>query len=123
VKSRTALTVIAAGTAVTALAGCTPAQVAAWRASQAGAGAFAESRAWAAGSGPTRVRYCESGNNYGINTGNGYYGAWQFDYRSWHANGGGQFASYPHYASKDQQDYVAWTYWKRAGWSPWACKP
>lgn len=84
---------------------------------------FAQSDAWAAQAGPTKVRICESGNNYGINTGNGYYGAWQFDYASWHANGGGRFASYPHYASKQQQDYVAWTYWQKAGWGPWACKP
>lgn len=84
---------------------------------------FSQSDAWAAGAGPTKVRFCESGNNYAINTGNGYYGAWQFDYPSWHANGGGQFANYPHYASKQQQDYVAWTYWKKAGWGPWACKP
>ena len=61
---------------------------------------FSASRAWAAGAGPTKVRICESGNNYSINTGNGYYGAWRFDYPSWHANGGGQFAAYPNYASR-----------------------
>ncbi len=33
----------------------------------------------------------------------------------------GQFASQPNYASKDQQDYVAYTYWQRAGWGPWSC--
>ena len=61
---------------------------------------------------------CESTNNYSINTGNGYYGAWQFDYPSWHANGGGQFAEYPHQATPAQQDFVAYTYWLRAGWGP-----
>ncbi len=80
-----------------------------------------ESAAWAATAKPSAVVKCESGGNYSINTGNGYYGAWQFDYSSWHANGGGQFAEYPHQASKAQQDYVAWTYWKRSGWGPWAC--
>ena len=86
-----------------------------------GSGMFAESAAWAATAKPLAVVKCESGGNYSINTGNGYYGAWQFDYQSWHANGGGQFAEYPHQASKAQQDYVAWTYWKRSGWGPWAC--
>ena len=86
-----------------------------------GGGMFAESTAWAATPKPLAVVKCESGGNYSINTGNGYYGAWQFDYRSWHANGGGQFAEYPHQASKAQQDFVAWTYWKRSGWGPWAC--
>lgn len=82
-----------------------------------------QAAAWAAGPGPTKVRICESGNNYSINTGNGYYGAWQFDLPSWHANGGGSFSYYPHHANKAQQDYVAWTYWTKAGWRPWACKP
>lgn len=98
-------TIAASGAAVAALSACNP--------------MFAQSDAWAAGAGPTAVRVCESGNNYGINTGNGYYGAWQFDYSSWHANGGGRFANLPHFATKQQQDYVAWTYWKRAGWGPW----
>lgn len=64
---------------------------------------------------------CESSGNYSINTGNGYYGAWQFDYPSWHWNGGGQFAEFPHQATKEQQDYVAWTYYQRSGWRPWEC--
>ena len=79
---------------------------------------FSESRAWASGGKATSVRICESGDNYSTNTGNGYYGAWQFDISSWYANGGGQFASQPNYASKDQQDYVAYTYWQRAAGAP-----
>jgi hypothetical protein len=35
-----------------------------------------------------RLRMCESGGNYGIDTGNGYYGAYQFDAGTWHAYGG-----------------------------------
>ena len=111
-KKTFALTAFAAAS-VAALAGCYP----------SGGDMFAESRAWASGTGPTNVRMCESGNNYSTNTGNGYYGAWQFDSSSWHANGGGQFAANPSSASKDQQDYVAYTYWQRAGWGPWSCKP
>ncbi|MFM2438752.1 MAG: hypothetical protein RLZ55_1577 [Actinomycetota bacterium] len=111
-----------------AVTGCDPETIAKVQAAQQAANAaaaerFAESRTWAAGAGPVRVRMCESRDNYAINTGNGYYGAWQFDYPSWHANGGGEFAAYPHKASKDQQDFVAWTYWKKAGWRPWSCKP
>lgn len=83
--------------------------------------AFAQSSAWAATAKPQSVIKCESGGNYSINTGNGYYGAWQFDYPSWHANGGGRFAQFPHQASKPEQDFVAWTYWSRSGWGPWAC--
>lgn len=82
---------------------------------------FAEAAAWASGAKQQSVIMCESGGNYRINTGNGYYGAWQFDYPSWHANGGGRFAQFPHQATKEQQDFVAWTYWKRSGWRPWAC--
>lgn len=76
---------------------------------------------WADSSYSQAIKFCESSGNYSINTGNGYYGAWQFDYPSWHWNGGGQFAEYPHQATKEQQDYVAWTYYQRAGWRPWEC--
>ena len=34
-----------------------------------------------------RLRMCESGGNYSINTGNGYYGAYQFDLRTWRGLG------------------------------------
>lgn len=32
-----------------------------------------------------QVRICESGNNYSINTGNGYYGAYQFSIQTWNS--------------------------------------
>ena len=82
---------------------------------------YTDSAAWAASAKSQSVIMCESGGDYTINTGNGYYGAWQFDYPSWHDNGGGTFADYPHQATKAQQDYVAWTYWLKAGWRPWEC--
>mgnify|MGYP003603883192 FL=1 len=82
---------------------------------------YGDSAAWADSEKSLAVKMCESGNNYAINTGNGYYGAWQFDYPSWHDNGGGMFAEYPHQATKAQQDYIAWTYWRKAGWRPWEC--
>jgi len=74
---------------------------------------------WAKGRKQTYIRMRESGNNYTINTGNGYYGAWQFDYGSWLGNGGGKFSKTANKAPKWAQDYVAWSYWKRAGWGPW----
>jgi hypothetical protein len=66
-----------------------------------------------------RLRMCESGGNYGINTGNGYYGAYQFDAGTWHAYGG---TGLPHRASPAEQDRVAKRLYQARGWSPWpAC--
>ncbi|MCB9411494.1 MAG: transglycosylase family protein [Actinobacteria bacterium] len=67
------------------------------------------------------VKNCESGNNYSTNTGNGYYGAWQFDIPSWLANGGGAYAATPDQAPAWAQDQVAYNYYQAAGWGPWAC--
>ena len=51
------------------------------------------------------LRQCESGNDYSINTGNGYYGGYQFSLRTWRAVGG---EGYPHLASPEEQDMRAW---------------
>lgn len=103
-----------------ALAGCTPSQVASFT---GGGGGGGSASSWARGYEATAVRNCESGGNYSTNTGNGYYGAYQFDISSWYANGGGSYASRPDLAPAWAQDQVAYNYWSRAGWSPWACKP
>ncbi|MFE7797803.1 transglycosylase family protein [Nocardia sp. NPDC057440] len=50
------------------------------------------------------VAQCESGGNWGINTGNGYYGGLQFSQSTWAANGGQGSA---HTASKAEQIRVA----------------
>jgi len=50
------------------------------------------------------VRWCESRNTYTINTGNGFYGAYQFTVASWRAVGG---QGMPHRASPPEQDYRA----------------
>ena len=50
---------------------------------------------------------CESGGDWSINTGNGYYGGLQFSYDTWHAYGGGAYAEYPHEASREQQIAIA----------------
>src|SRR5277367_3869292 len=53
------------------------------------------------------VAACESGGNWGINTGNGYHGGLQFSQGTWSAHGGGEFASSANQASRDQQIAVA----------------
>lgn len=63
-----------------------------------------------------RLRLCESGNNYAANTGNGYYGAYQFDLTTWRSNGG---TGYPHHASPATQDEIAKRLQARRGWAPW----
>ena len=51
-----------------------------------------------------KVRWCESTNRYNINTGNGFYGAYQFTLPSWRAVGG---RGLPHLAIPLEQDYRA----------------
>ncbi|MGP4052481.1 transglycosylase family protein [Streptomyces sp. 2A115] len=53
------------------------------------------------------VAQCESGGNWAINTGNGYYGGLQFSASTWAAYGGTQYASTANQASKSQQIAVA----------------
>ena len=69
-----------------------------------------------------RLARCESGGNWNINTGNGYYGGLQFSYGTWLSNGGGRYAKYAHRASKGEQIAVAERLLDDRGWSPWpAC--
>ncbi|MFH8800638.1 transglycosylase family protein [Streptomyces sp. NPDC017936] len=53
------------------------------------------------------VARCESGGNWSINTGNGYYGGLQFSASTWAAYGGTQYASTADKASKSQQIQIA----------------
>ncbi len=64
----------------------------------------------------SELRNCESGGNYGINTGNGYYGAYQFDLRTWRGVGGN---GYPHQNPPHVQDEMATRLYEQRGWSPW----
>ncbi|OIN78068.1 resuscitation-promoting factor rpfE [Mycobacterium malmoense] len=50
------------------------------------------------------IAQCESGGNWGINTGNGYSGGLQFTSGTWHANGG---SGSPASASREEQIRVA----------------
>jgi uncharacterized protein YabE (DUF348 family) len=54
-----------------------------------------------------RIAKCESGGNWKINTGNGYYGGLQFSKGTWDNYGGEKYAEYPHQASKAQQIAIA----------------
>jgi hypothetical protein len=66
---------------------------------------------------------CESGGNWSINTGNGYYGGLQFSYHTWHGYGGAEFAEYPHEATREEQIVVAERLRARRGYQPWpACR-
>ena len=66
-----------------------------------------------------RLAQCESGGNWSINTGNGYYGGLQFSPRTWTAFGGGEFARYAYQASREQQIVVAERVLARQGWNAW----
>ena len=81
-------------------------------ASASGGGAIAAS-VWAA------LRKCESNGNYAINTGNGYYGAYQFAASTWRKLG---YSGLPHEASAATQDEAARKLQAQQGWGPWpAC--
>jgi hypothetical protein len=65
------------------------------------------------------LRWCESGDDYGIDTGNGYYGAYQFDPETWWWLG---YDGWPHEAPPEVQDEAAIALWDIYGWDPWpAC--
>lgn len=65
---------------------------------------------------------CESGGNWSINTGNGFYGGIQFMHQTWVNMGGRQYAEYPHQASREQQIEVATRLQAQYGWGQWpAC--
>jgi resuscitation-promoting factor RpfA len=63
-----------------------------------------------------KLAQCESGGNWKINTGNGYYGGLQFSPRTWRAFGG---EGMPHRASKAEQIAVAERTLAAQGWSAW----
>ena len=63
-----------------------------------------------------RVGQCESGGNYRANTGNGFYGKFQFMISTWYSVGG---RGLPSNASKLEQDYRAVILLKRSGPGQW----
>lgn len=63
-----------------------------------------------------KLAQCESGGNWKINTGNGYYGGLQFNPTTWRAFGG---KGLPHQASREEQIAVAEKTLAAQGWNAW----
>jgi resuscitation-promoting factor RpfA len=66
-----------------------------------------------------QLAQCESGGNWSISTGNGFYGGLQFTDSTWLGYGGGAFASTANKASREQQITVAAKVAAAQGWSAW----
>ncbi|UUU20957.1 LysM peptidoglycan-binding domain-containing protein [Streptomyces sp. DSM 40750] len=66
-----------------------------------------------------RIAKCESGGNWHINTGNGYYGGLQFAAPTWRAYGGTAYAATADKASKAQQIAIATKVQRAQGWGAW----
>lgn len=62
------------------------------------------------------LRRCESGGDYTTNTGNGYYGAYQFDLQTWQSVGG---TGLPSDAPPWEQDARAQALYAARGAAPW----
>ena len=66
-----------------------------------------------------QLRECESGNNYRANTGNGFYGAYQFSQQTWSNLG---YPGRPDLESPGMQDEAAQKLQRQSGWGQWpAC--
>ncbi len=102
--NRTRTTAVLAGAALLAPLGLLAAT---------GNAAAADSAVW------DRIAQCESGSNWHINTGNGYYGGLQFAASTWRAFGGTAYAPTADRASKDQQIAVATKVQRAQGWGAW----
>ena len=125
------LTATAALAGIVGLGACTPEQVQSWMAwhdqDPAAAQAFATASADDTGDGAgstaggvwDAVAACESGGDWSIDTGNGYYGGLQFAAGTWRSYGGEQFAPTADQATRDQQIAVAERVLDEQGWGAW----
>ena len=66
-----------------------------------------------------RLAQCESGGNWSINTGNGYYGGLQFSASTWSGYGGGQYAPTADKATRAQQIAIAEKVRAGQSWGAW----
>ncbi|MET7988693.1 MULTISPECIES: transglycosylase family protein [unclassified Streptomyces] len=78
-----------------------------------GDAAAADSGVW------DRIAQCESGGNWHINTGNGYYGGLQFSAGTWRAYGGTAYAPTADKASRGGQIAIANKVQSAQGWGAW----
>jgi nucleoid-associated protein YgaU len=65
------------------------------------------------------VAECESGGNWHINTGNGYYGGLQFTQGTWANYGGGTYAPRADLATRGEQITIANKVQAAQGWGAW----
>jgi resuscitation-promoting factor RpfB len=63
-----------------------------------------------------QLRACESGGRYTTNSGNGFYGAYQFHPKTWRSLG---YPGLPHQAPPEMQDEAARKLQARSGWGQW----
>ena len=63
-----------------------------------------------------RIAQCESGGDPTTDTGNGYYGKYQFSLATWHRMGG---SGIPSNASEAEQDQIAARLYAQEGTAPW----
>jgi resuscitation-promoting factor RpfB len=71
-----------------------------------------------------QLRACEAGGRYDRNSGNGYYGAYQFSASSWRSWAPPEYKDVMAYqAPPAAQDQAVWSYYQKSGWNPWpGCK-
>jgi hypothetical protein len=126
----TAAMAVAAGVAV--LSACTPEEVQQWQAWHAQDPPAAEAYLAQLQAAPApapdpsgvwdRIAQCESGGNWSINNGNGYYGGLQMLGSTWVAYGGTEFAPSADLATREQQIVVAERIKADVGYGAWpAC--
>jgi resuscitation-promoting factor RpfA len=134
-RKRIVMTAVAAAASIAVLGACTPEEVQQWQAWRAedpeAADAFARDLPPQPAVAPARstngtvwdrLAQCESGGNWAINTGNGYYGGLQMLGSTWRSYGGQAFAPTADRASREQQIVVAERILDDAGWGAWpAC--
>ncbi len=134
-RKRILTAAVAVAASIGVLGACTPEEVQQWQAwhaqDPAAAEAFlqepaqpaaAAAPAVAEGSVWDKVAYCESGGNWAINLGSGYYGGLQMLGSTWRNYGGTEFAPTADQASREQQIAVAERILDDVGWGAWpAC--
>jgi len=65
------------------------------------------------------VSACESGGNWAINTGNGFYGGVQFNQSTWERHGGLRYAPRADLATREEQIAIAEVTQTVQGWGAW----
>jgi hypothetical protein len=132
-RKRIVMTAVAAAASIGVLGACTPEEVQLWQAwhqaDPAAAEAHLQSQAQPAAAPAVpadsvwdKLAYCESGGNWAINLGTGYYGGLQMLGSTWRAYGGQEFAPTADQATREQQIVVAERILDDVGWRAWpAC--